>query len=74
MVVVSKDCDFLDRTPASMVKELAADVPVRMDLLGRLPGFERAESHVGKVVGVATALLKRGSSPARRMRRLRTRC
>ena len=62
VVVVSKDCDFLDRTPASMVKELAADVPVRMDLLGRLPGFERAESHVGKVVGVATALLKRGSS------------
>ena len=74
VVVVSKDCDFLDRTPASMVKELAADVPVRMDLLGRLPEFERAESHVGKVVGVATALLKRGSSPARRMRRLRTRC
>ena len=62
VVVVAKDCDFLDRTPASIVKELAADVPVRMDLLGRLPGFEQAESHVGKVVGVDTALLKRGSS------------
>ena len=62
VVVVSKDCDFLDRTPASMVKELAADVPVRMDLLGRLPGFERAESHCGKAGSVATALLKRGSS------------
>ena len=59
VVVVAEDCDFLDRTPASMVKELAADVPVRLDLLGRLPGFERAESHVGKVDG---ALLKHGAS------------
>ena len=61
IAVVAKECDFLDRTPASMVKELAADVPVRLDLLRKLPGFERAESHVGRALGVATALLKRGS-------------
>ena len=42
VAVVSKDCDFFDRPPLSMVKELAADVPVRMDMLRRLPGFERA--------------------------------
>ena len=62
VVVVSKDCDFFDRTPVSMVKELAADIPVRMDLLSRLPGFEKVEDHVGKAIGFATALLKRGSS------------
>ena len=62
VAVVAKECDFLDRTPASMVKELAADVPVRMDLLRKLPGFERAESHVARALDVATALLKRGSS------------
>ena len=62
IAVVAKECDFLDRTPASMVKELATEVPVRLDLLRKLPGFERAESHVGKALGVATALLKRGSS------------
>ena len=62
VVVVSKDCDFFDRTSLSMVKELAADVPVRMDLLRRLPGFEKADDHVRRVVGIATALLKRGSS------------
>ena len=62
VVVVSKDCSFFDRTPVSMAKELAADVPVRMDLLRRLPGFEKAEDHVRRAVGVATALLKRGSS------------
>lgn len=57
MAVVSKDCDFFDRPPLSMVKELAADVPVRMDMLRRLPGFERAEDHVGRANGFATALL-----------------
>ena len=62
VAVVSKDCDFFDRPPLSMVKELAADVPVRMDMLRRLPGFERAEDHVGRAIGFATALLKRGSS------------
>ena len=62
VAVVSKDCDFFDRPALSMVKELAADVPVRMDMLRRLPGFERAEDHVGRVIGIATALLKRGSS------------
>ena len=62
VAVVSKGCDFFDRPPVSMVKELAADVPVRMDLLRRLPGFEKAEDHVGRAIGVATALLKRGSS------------
>ena len=60
VAVVAKECDFFDRTPVSMVKELAADVPVRMALLRRLPGFEKAE--VGRAVGVATALLRRGSS------------
>ena len=62
LAVVAKDCDFFDRPPVSMVKELAADVPVRVDLLRRLPGFEKAEDHVGRAIGVATALLKRGSS------------
>ena len=62
VAVVAKDCDFFDRPPVSMVKELAADVPVRMDLLRRLPGLEKAEDHVGRAVGFATALLKRGSS------------
>ena len=62
VVIVSKDCSFFNRTPVSMAKELAADVPVRMDLLRRLPGFEKAEDHVRRAVGVATALLKRGSS------------
>lgn len=62
VAVVSKECDFFNRTPVSMVKELAAEVPVRLDLLRRLPGFEKAEEHIGKAVGVATALLKRGSS------------
>ena len=62
VVVVSKDCDFFDRPPLSVVKELAADVPVRMDLLRRLPGFEKADDHVRRAVGFATALLKRGSS------------
>lgn len=41
VAVVAKDCDFFTRPPVSMVKELAADVPVRMDLLRRLPGFEK---------------------------------
>ena len=62
LAVVAKDCDFFDRPPVSMVKELAADVPVHMDLLRRLPGFEKAEDHVGRVIGSAPALLKRGSS------------
>ena len=62
VVVVSKDCDFFDRPPLSMVKELAADVPVRMDLLRRLPGFEKTDDHVRRANGFATALLKRGSS------------
>ena len=62
IAVVSKECDFLNRTPVSMVKELAAEVPVRLDRLRRLPGFEKAEEHIGKAVGVATALLRRGSS------------
>ena len=62
LAVVAKDCDFFDRPPVSMVKELAADVPVRMDLLRRLPGFEKAEDHVGRAIGFAAALLKRGSS------------
>ena len=62
VAVVAKDCDFFARPPVSMVKELAADVPVRMDLLRRLPGFEKAEDHVGRAIGFATALLKRGSS------------
>ena len=62
LAVVAKDCDFFDRPPVSMVKELAADVPVRVDLLRRLPGFEKAEDHVGRAIGFATALLKRGSS------------
>ena len=62
VAVVAKECDFFDRTPVSMVKELAAEVPVRLDRLRRLPGFEKAEEHIGKAVGVATALLKRGSS------------
>lgn len=62
VAVISKDCDFFDRSAVSMVKELAADVPVRVELLRRLPGFEQAENHIGRAVGVATALLKRGSS------------
>ena len=62
VAVVSKECDFFNRTPVSMVKELAAEVPVRLDGQRRLPGFEKAEEHIGKAVGVATALLKRGSS------------
>ena len=62
VAVVSKECDFFNRTPVSMVKELAAEVPVRLDRLRRLPGFEKAEEHIGNVLGVATALLKRGSS------------
>lgn len=62
VVAVSKDCGFFDRSAASLVKELAADVPVRMDLLRRLPGFEKAEDHVARAIGFATALLKRGSS------------
>ena len=62
VAVVSKDCDFFDRPSLSMVKELAADVPVRMDLLRRLPGFEKADDHIRRAVGVASALLKRGSS------------
>ena len=67
VAVVSKECDFFDRAPVSMVKELAAEVPVRLDRLRRLPGFEKAEEHIGKAVGVATALLKRGSSLDRAM-------
>ena len=62
IAVVSKECDFFDRAPVGMVKELAAEIPVYLDRVRRLPGFERAEEHIGKVVGVATALLKRGSS------------
>ena len=62
VVVVSKECDFFNRSPVSMVKELAAEAPVRLDRLRRLPGFEKAEDHIGKALGVATALLKRGSS------------
>ena len=62
LAVVAKDADFFDRPPIGIVKELAADVPVRMDMLRRLPGFERAEDHVGRAIGFATALLKRGSS------------
>ncbi len=62
VAVVSKGCRFFNKPPLSMVKELAADVPVRMDLLRRLPGFEKADDHVRRVVGFATALLKRGSS------------
>ena len=62
IAVISKDCDFFDRPAVSMVKELAADVPVRVELLRRLPGFEQAENHIGRAVGFATALLKRGSS------------
>ena len=62
VVVVSKECDFYNRSPVSMVKELAAEAPVRLDRLRRLPGFEKAEDHIGKALGVATALLKRGSS------------
>lgn len=62
VAVVSKDCDFFDKPSFSMVRELAADVPVRMDLLRRLPGFEKAESHVRRGIGFATALLKRGLS------------
>ena len=62
VAVIAKDCDFFDRPSLSMVKELAADVPVRMDLLRRLPGFEKADDHVRRIVGFATALLKRGSS------------
>ena len=63
VAVVSKDCDFFDRRPpVSMVKELAADVPVRLAPLRRLPGFEKAEDHVGRANGFATALRKRGSS------------
>lgn len=62
VVVVSKECDFFNRSPVSMVKELAAEAPVRLDRLRRLPGFEKAEEHIGKAVGVATALLKPGSS------------
>ena len=62
VVVVSKDCDFFDRPSLSMVKELAADVPVRMDLLRRLPGFGKADDRIRRANGCATALLKRGSS------------
>ena len=62
VAVVSKECAFFNRTPVSMVKELAAEVPVRLDRLRRLPGFEKVEEHIGKALGVATALLKRGSS------------
>ena len=62
VAVIAKDCDFFDRPSLSMVKELAADVPVRMDLLRGLPGFEKADDHVRRIVGFATALLKRGSS------------
>ena len=62
LAVVSKDCRFFDRTPISMAKELAAEVPVRMDLLRRLPGFEKAEDHVREALSAVTALLKRGSS------------
>ena len=62
VVVVAKDCRFFDLTPVSMAKELAADVPARMDMLRRLPGFEKTEDHVRQAIGVATALLKRGSS------------
>ena len=62
VAVIAKDCDFFDRPSLRMVKELAADVPVRMDLLRRLPGFEKADDHVRRIVGFATALLKRGSS------------
>ena len=62
IAVISKECDFFNRTPVSMVKELAAEAPVRLDRLRRLPGFEKAEEHIGKALGVATALLRRGSS------------
>ena len=62
VVVVAKDCRFFDLTPVSMAKELAADVPARMDLLRRLPGFEKTEDHVRQAIGVASVLLKRGSS------------
>lgn len=62
VAVIAKDCDFFDRPAVGMVKELATDVPVRVELLRRLPGFERAENHIGRTVGFATAPLKRGSS------------
>ena len=62
VAVVSKGCRFFNKPALSMVKELAADVPVRMDLLRRLPGFEKADDHVRRAVGCGTALLKRGSS------------
>ena len=62
VAVVAKDCDFFDRPSLQLVKELAADVPVRLDLLRRLPGFEKADDHVRRAIGFATALLKRGSS------------
>ena len=62
VAVIAKDCDFFDRPSLSMVKELAADVPVRMDRLRRLPGFEKADDHVRRAIGLATAVLKRGSA------------
>ena len=62
VAAVSKGCGFFNKPSLSIVKELAADVPVRMDLMRRLPGFEKADDHIRRAVGVATALLKRGSS------------
>ena len=62
VAVIAKDCDFFDRPAVSMVKELAVDVPVRVERLRRLPGFEQAENHIGRALGFATAPLKRGSS------------
>lgn len=61
VVVLPKESSFFDSSPVSMVQELAAEVPVRMDLLRGLPGFGNLREHVGRAVGVTTALLKRGS-------------
>ena len=41
--VVSKDCDFLDSTPMSLVQELATDVPLRTDSAMQ-PNLDEASS------------------------------
>ena len=46
VAVISKECGFFNRTPVSMVKELAAEVPVRLDRLHRVPGFEKTQQHI----------------------------
>ena len=68
VAVVAKDCDFFDRPAVSMVKELAADVPVRpLNRQGTTTVAVAVPSMVGYLADELDRLLAQGGVAARRL-------